>query len=49
VLDADFMTLRPVHLVVDVQSDDGTVDLELVVDASHWDEDLAIEEPSSAP
>jgi hypothetical protein len=49
VLDADAMTLRPVHLVVDVQSDDGTVDLELVVDASRWDEDLAIEEPSSAP
>lgn len=49
VLDADAMTLRPVHLVVDVQSDDGTVDLELVVDASHWDEDLPIEAPSSAP
>jgi hypothetical protein len=49
VLDADAMTLRPVHLVVDVQSDDGTVDLELVVDASHWDEDTVIEEPSTAP
>jgi hypothetical protein len=49
VLDADARTLRPVHLVVDVQSDDGTVDLELVVDASHWDEDLVIEEPSTAP
>jgi hypothetical protein len=49
VLDADAMTLRPVHLVVDVQSDDGSLDLELVVDASHWDEDLAIEAPSSGP
>ena len=49
VLDADAKTLRPVHLVVDVQSDDGTLDLELVVDASHWDEDVAIEAPSAAP
>ena len=48
-LDADAATLRPVHLVVDVTADDGSVDLELVVDASHWDEDLVIEEPSAAP
>ena len=49
VLDADAMTLRPVHLVVDVQSDDGALALELVGDASHWDENLASEEPSAAP
>jgi hypothetical protein len=48
-LDADAATLRPVHLVLDVVSDDGSVDLELVLDASHWDEDVAIEEPSAAP
>lgn len=48
-LDADAATLRPVHLVVDLISDDGTVIVRLVVDASHWDEDLAIDEPSAVP
>ncbi len=48
-LDADAATLRPVHLVVDVASDNGAVDLELIVDASRWDDDLAIDEPSTAP
>jgi hypothetical protein len=47
-LDADAATLRPVHLVVDVTSDDGSIDVHLAVDASHWDEDLVIEEPSAA-
>ena len=45
-LDTDAATLRPVQLVVDMRSDDGTVDLHLVVDASKWDEDLAIDEPA---
>jgi hypothetical protein len=48
-LDADAETLRPVHVELDVASDDATVDLRLVIDASRWDEDLAIEEPSAAP
>jgi len=48
-LDADATTLRPAHLDVELVSDDGTVDVRLVVDASHWDEDLVIDEPSAAP
>ncbi len=38
-LDTDVATLRPVQLAVDMRSDDGSVDLHLVVDASRWDED----------
>ena len=36
-LDTDAETLRPAHLVLDAVSDDGTVDLHLVLDASGWD------------
>ena len=39
-LQTDALTLRPAHLVIDATSDDGTVDLHLAIDASHWDEDL---------
>ena len=44
-LDTDVATLRPVQLVIDMRSDDGTVDLHLVVDASGWDENTVIDEP----
>jgi hypothetical protein len=47
-LDTDAATLRPVHLEVDMASDDGTVDLHVVVDASRWDEDLVIQEPAGS-
>ena len=46
-LDSDTTTLRPVHLVLELRSDDGAVDVRIVVDASRWDEDLVIEEPPS--
>ena len=47
-LDTDVETLRPAHLVVDAVSDDGTVDLHLVLDASGWDDPaITIEEPSA--
>lgn len=45
--DADAKTLRPAHLVLAMKSDDGTVDLRVVLDASHWDEKVQIEEPPS--
>ena len=45
-LDTDVDTLRPVRLVIDTRSEDGTVDLHLVVDASDWDAPgIEIEEP----
>jgi hypothetical protein len=44
-MDADAKTLRPAHLVLAMASDDGSVDLELVIDASKWDEPVQIEEP----
>jgi hypothetical protein len=47
-LDTDVETLRPAHLVLDAVSDDGTVDLHLVLDASRWDDPaITIEEPSA--
>lgn len=46
-LDTDAATLRPVQLVVDMASDDGTVDLQVVVDVSRWDEPLTIDEPAA--
>ena len=46
-LDTDSLTLRPSRIVMDVASEDGTVDLHLVVDASRWDEELVIAEPSA--
>jgi hypothetical protein len=48
-LDTDVETLRPAHLVVDGASADRTVVIHLVLDASRWDEDLLIEEPSAGP
>ena len=47
-LDTDVATLRPVQLAVDMRSDDGSVDLHLVVDASRWDEALTIDEPAGS-
>jgi hypothetical protein len=47
-LDTDVATLRPVQLAVDMHSDDGTVDLHLVVDASRWDEPITIDEPAGS-
>jgi hypothetical protein len=45
-LDADTGTLRPVHLELDMRSEDGTVDLRLALDASRWDDPgIVIEEP----
>ena len=47
-LDTDSQTLRPAHLVVDAQSDDGTIVLHLVLDASGWDDPaIVIEEPKT--
>ena len=45
-LDADAGTLRPVHLELDMRSEDGSVDLRLALDASRWDDPgIVIEEP----
>lgn len=44
-LQADVDSLRPVRLVVDVTSADGTVGLRLMLEAGRWDEEVAIEEP----
>lgn len=44
-LDSDVSTLRPAHLVLGMTSDDGSVDLELVLDASGWDAPVQIDEP----
>jgi hypothetical protein len=47
-LDADVATLRPAHLVVEMRSEDGSVDLRLVLDAGRWDDPgVVIEEPPS--
>jgi hypothetical protein len=47
-LDADVATLRPVRLVMEMRSEDGSVDLRLVLDASRWDDPgVVIEEPPS--
>lgn len=45
-LQTDALTLRPAQLVAEATSEDGTVDIRTVIDASRWDEDLVIEEPS---
>jgi hypothetical protein len=45
-LDTDSKSLRPARFVVDVVSDDRSVDLHLVVDAGRWNEDIVIAEPS---
>ena len=47
-LDTDAATLRPVQLLVDMRSEDGSVDLHLVVDVDGWDEDLVIDEPAGS-
>jgi hypothetical protein len=45
-LDSDVSTLRPAHLVLDMRSEDGSVDLRLVIDASRWDDPgVVIDEP----
>ena len=47
-LDADAGTLRPVHLELDMRSEDGSVDLQVALDASRWDDPgIVIEEPPS--
>lgn len=47
-LDSDVSTLRPAHLELDMRSEDGSVDLRLVIDASRWDDPgVVIEEPPS--
>jgi hypothetical protein len=49
VLDTDVETLRPARLVLDAKSDDGSVAMHLVLDASGWDDEgIVIEEPSPA-
>ena len=45
-LDTDALTLRPAHLVIEGKSADGTVVLRLVLDASHWDGDVVIDQPA---
>jgi hypothetical protein len=48
ILDADTGTLRPVHLELDMRSEDGSVDLRVALDASRWDDPgIVIEEPPS--
>jgi hypothetical protein len=47
-LDADARTLRPAHLGLEMRSEDGTVDLELSLDAGRWDDPgIVVEEPPS--
>ncbi len=47
-LDADARTLRPAHLGLEMRSEDGTVDLEVSLDAGRWDDPgIVIEEPPS--
>jgi hypothetical protein len=46
-LDSDAATLRPARLVLEMTSEDGSMDLRLVIDASRWDEPVMIEEPPS--
>ncbi len=41
-------TLRPVQLVAEASSEDGSIDIRTVIDALRWDEDIVIEEPSEA-
>ena len=45
-LQTDALTLRPAQLVAEATSEDGTIDIRTVIDASRWDEDIVIEEPS---
>jgi hypothetical protein len=48
-LDTDAETLRPARLLVDAVSDDGSVDLHLVLDAGRWDDPvIQIEEPPAS-
>jgi hypothetical protein len=47
-LDADARTLRPAHVELQMRSEDGSVDLRVVLDASRWDDPgIVIEEPPS--
>jgi hypothetical protein len=47
-LQTDALTLRPAQLISEATSEDGTIDIRTVIDASQWDEDIVIEEPSEA-
>ena len=47
-LQTDALTLRPAQLIAEATSEDGTIDIRTVIDASRWDEDIVIEEPSEA-
>jgi hypothetical protein len=44
-LDTDARTLRPARLVLAMRSADGTVDLQVVIEVSRWDEPVQIDEP----
>lgn len=44
-LQSDVETLRPYQLTVDVLSEDGSADMRIAIEASGWDEDIAIDEP----
>jgi hypothetical protein len=44
-LDTDAKTLRPALLALDMRSADGSVDVQVVIDTSKWDEQVQIEEP----
>jgi hypothetical protein len=45
-LQTDAQTLRPAHLVAEATSRDGTINVQAIIDASQWDADLVIDEPS---
>ena len=47
-LQTDALTLRPAQLIAEATSEDGTIDIRTVIDASRWDEDIVIEEPSES-
>jgi hypothetical protein len=44
-LQTDALTLRPARLAAVATSLDGSIRIDAVVETSHWDEDLVIEEP----
>jgi hypothetical protein len=45
----DALTLRPVRLIAEGSSEDGSVRIRVRLDAGRWDEDLVIEQPSESP
>jgi hypothetical protein len=46
-LQTDAETLRPAHLEIDGTSADGTIAIRIGLDASHWDDDIVIAQPSA--